>query len=443
MNRTAISLFSGGGGLDIGVEQAGFQTMAAVEIDGYSCETLRANKWLGSATVAEFEHWFDSTASTALKSRGTAFVEHERERIMSGVGKHKYLAEATILERDIATVSGEELLQYAGVAHGELDLLFGGPPCQPFSRAGRRNSINEDRGQLFMHFVRLAAELRPRWVLFENVKGLAQTKATIWSVRCEECGSDALPPFDHTRTAPVAGQSAPACSICGATSTSWTVHKNKPGASLDVVLAEFKRIGYECHWRLINSADFGVPQKRERLFIVASRDHEEYSFPNPTHAPVGATDGPHQPYRTVRQVLFSEPNPAHPWPLPEEAVMWVKNVVRPHDEPVTWTLDTLSPTIGAHQGAKLAIAHTGVPEAQLLRQQWHVLGQRQGDTPPVHVDHTYLSDSDLLRLQTFPEYWYLAGTRMERAFQVGNAVPPLMARAVAARCVSLVPEVVV
>src|SRR3546814_6744799 len=88
------------------------------------------------------------------------------------------------------------------------------------------------------------------------------------------------------------------------------------------------------------------------------------------------------------------------------------NVVRPHDEPVTWSLDRVAPTVGAHQAAKFAIAPRGVPEEQLYRQQWHVLGRRQGDTPPVFVEHEYLSDENLLNLQTFPRSWYLHGIRM-------------------------------
>lgn len=97
---------------------------------------------------------------------------------------------------------------------------------------------------------------------------------------------------------------------------------------------------------------------------------------------------------------------------------------------MTWSLDRPAPTIGAHQSAKLAIAPNGVPVAQLERQQWHVLGRRQGDTAPVFVEHEYLSDEELLTLQTFPLSWYLHGTRMQRAFQIGNAVPPILAGAV-------------
>jgi DNA (cytosine-5)-methyltransferase 1 len=114
------------------------------------------------------------------------------------------------------------------------------------------------------------------------------------------------------------------------------------------------------------------------------------------------------------------------------ARLWVKNVVRPHAEPVTWTLDRPAPTIGAHQAAKLAIAPYGVPDEQLSRQQWHVRGHRQGDLPPVFVEHQYLTDRELLTLQSFPEFWYLYGTRMQRAFQIGNAVPVHLAEVVGA-----------
>jgi DNA (cytosine-5)-methyltransferase 1 len=137
-----------------------------------------------------------------------------------------------------------------------------------------------------------------------------------------------------------------------------------------------------------------------------------------------------KPWVTIREILWQDGHPQFGILEPQRAVLWVKNVVRPHAEPVTWTLDRCAPTVGAHQGAKLAIAPEGVPEEQLLRQQWHTKGKRQGDMPPVAVKHAYLSDQELLRLQTFPPDWYLYGTRMERAFQIGNAVPPRLAEAV-------------
>jgi DNA (cytosine-5)-methyltransferase 1 len=141
-------------------------------------------------------------------------------------------------------------------------------------------------------------------------------------------------------------------------------------------------------------------------------------------------DGMKLPWRTVNQVLYQEDHWRYGKLDPSTAVLWVKNVVRPHDEPVTWTLDRPGPTVGAHQAAKLAIAPFGVPGEQLERQQWHILGRRQGDTPPVFVEHEYLTDDELLALQTFPRSWYLYGTRMQRAFQIGNAVPPVLAKVV-------------
>ena len=133
-----------------------------------------------------------------------------------------------------------------------------------------------------------------------------------------------------------------------------------PGGSLELILEEFERIGYKCNHKFLNSADFGIPQTRERLFIVGSRDHETFKWPKPTHAKT------HQ----EQPNLFSQT--LKPWVGMYEALwrkgtflfsvnlinlrlfFWVKNVVRPHDEPVTWNIDRPSPTIGAHQSAKLA-----------------------------------------------------------------------------------------
>ena len=135
-----------------------------------------------------------------------------------------------------------------------------------------------------------------------------------------------------------------------------------------------------------------------------------------------------KPWVTMHDALWSVEHPIYGKFNRKRARLWVKNVVRPHDEPVTWTFDRPSPTIGAHQAAKLAFAPEGVPEKQLFRQKWATKGRKQGDTPPVPVKHQYLSDEELLKLQTFPAAWYLHGTRMQRAFQIGNAVPPLLGK---------------
>jgi DNA (cytosine-5)-methyltransferase 1 len=218
------------------------------------------------------------------------------------------------------------------------------------------------------------------------------------------------------------------------------VWDKRRSGTLEIIQNEFARVGYRCVSEVLNAADFGAPQARQRLFIIGSRDGERIDWPRPDYIDRNSIGDrlptlfdraePKQPWRTVNEALYRRGHWRYGSLDLSKAVLWVKNVVRPHDEPVTWTLDRPAPTIGAHQSAKLAIAPHGVPEQQLLRQQWHVHGRRQGDTKPVHVEHEYLTDEELLQLQTFPTRWYLFGTRMQRAFQIGNAVPPILAKKV-------------
>ena len=330
------------------------------------------------------------------------------------------------------------MLQAANLAKGELFLIAGGPPCQPFSRAGKRQTVETGDGRLFLEFIRMVDETKPRWFLFENVKGLAQSKTVVAYSICNTCKNTSVVPFDSRKLVLKGGEYIQNCSKCGTTTKEVSLREEK-GGSLTIILNEFVRIGYRCFHKILNSADYGVPQNRERLFIIGSRDNEEFDWPLPTHQETSGNRLAVQsdlfgeakvPWITVKDVLWRDGHPKYGNLDYSKAVLWVKNVVRPHAEPVTWPLDRPSPTIGAHQGAKLALAPYGVPDEQLARQQWHTLGKRQGDLPPVFVEHEMLSDEDLLKLQTFPVGWYLHGTRMERAFQIGNAVPPVFAKAV-------------
>lgn len=437
-----LSLFAGAGGLDIGLEQVGFTTVLADELEEYGCKTLSENRKLRKLDPREFGRWFE----TQLEQKCYRSIpEREKSELYNrlknalGHGEH-FLEKAHILQGDIRHFASDELASLAGVRVGELGLIAGGPRCQPFSRSGKRQALDVSDGQLFLEFVRVVRDLKPRWFLFENVKGLILNKTAVVEQLCRTCGKTHLPTFQD-RNRILQGERVLLACPCGATpslSVSPSVEDVK-GGSLSVILNEFERAGYSCTWKVLNAADFGAPQIRERLIVVGSRDDEEFSWPEPTHLS-------QSPEKTGQPSMFDPVCTPKPWVSMREsvwdeghhkfgrlgfgqAVLWVKNVVRPHDEPVTWSLDRPSPTIGAHQAAKLAIAPRGVPEEQLARQQWHVLGRRQGDTPPVPVEHALLSDEELLKLQTFPESWYLYGTRMQRAFQIGNAVPPVMSRA--------------
>ena len=436
-----ISLFTGAGGLDIGLEDAGFATVAANEIEPPACETLRANKVRQQLQNGEFDAWFDKqTQQRCYANTDHAEIERQRIRLLSNPFKTSYLSHAEILEGDIRAISTEMFLAAAKAEIGALDLIAGGPPCQPFSRAGKRETVECETGRLFLEFVRLVNEARPRWFLFENVKGLVISKTEVLDVKCSACRKTNPASFAQRQEVVAAPDVGAVCPICHSTEAEFVWRLDR-GGSLEIILNEFEAIGYKCKWKVLNAADFGAPQMRERLFIVGSRDNESFEWPNPTHSNAADECDSSQsllfehdglqlpPWRTMFEELWENGHFKYGSLDRSKAVLWVKNVVRPHDEPVTWSLNRPSPTIGAHQGAKLAIAPLGVPEDQLKRQQWHVLGRRQRDLPAVFVEHEYLSDEELLKLQTFPLGWYLYGTRMQRAFQIGNAVPPVLARA--------------
>ena len=437
---TLVSLFAGAGGLDLGLEQAGFETIFANEIEPYACESLRANKVLRSLPPAKFDAWFQDQIASQRCYQGSSLPEIARlkRRLTAATREpNKYLSQAHIDERDVMKLSAADILAATKKRVGEIDLVAGGPPCQPFSRSGKRELVDCDKGQLFNEFVRLVTDLRPRWFLFENVKGLVIHKADVVSLRCPKCFSVSLADFARRDALKEASTELGACSSCGNTGELQVIWDKRRAGSLDIIESEFRKAGYKCVSTVLNAADYGAPQLRERLFIIGSRDGEKIEWPEPTHGESDDTPANlfsaferKEPWLTMNDALYGSGH-WHYGPLNHsKAVLWVKNVVRPHDEPVTWTLDRPAPTIGAHQSAKLAIAPYGVPEAQLQRQQWHVLGRRQGDTKPVPVEHEYLNDEELLKLQTFPTTWYLFGTRMQRAFQIGNAVPPVLAEAV-------------
>jgi DNA (cytosine-5)-methyltransferase 1 len=439
-----VSLFAGAGGLDVGLESAGFTTFVATELEEHRCETLKANQLLPRLTDSQFEDWFGQQISQRCYQNATpSEIAELRDRLTSG-RSNRFLQHAAILKANVRELDASTVADLTKLQPGELSLIAGGPPCQPFSRSGKRETVTVEDGRLFLEFVRLVAALRPRWFLFENVKGLILHSTDVVRASCLDCFASMVPPFEiRARFLAESDVSAFACR-CGSNNLNWSI-ESKVDGSLGLILAEFERIGYACSWRVLNAADFGAPQIRERLFIVGSRDGEHFDWPAPTNAAADHLNkrsaqrdlfagsdsyGKLHQWRTVLEACWSQGHSQFGVLDRDRARLWVKNVVRPHAEPVTWTLDRPSPTVGAHQAAKLAIAPEGVPPEQLLRQQWHVKGKRQGDHPPVQVTHAYLTDAELLTLQTFPAGWYLFGTRMERAFQIGNAVPAVLAKAV-------------
>ncbi|MGI5869330.1 MAG: DNA cytosine methyltransferase [Kiritimatiellia bacterium] len=212
----AISLFSGAGGMDIGVRQAGFQIEACVEMDRYACETLRAN----------------------IEADGS---------------------KTRVYEVDIRTLEPEALANEIDLHPGELSLLFGGPPCQSFSFAGKQLALADDRGPFLFEIIRFAEYFQPCMILLEQVKGLLSAR---------------------------------------------DAHGRKGGVFEEFV-DRLESIGYIPKWRVILAANHGVPQLRERLFVVATRGRNHFEFPAPTHAEPKEANGlfPLLPYRTVGEAI--------------------------------------------------------------------------------------------------------------------------------------------
>lgn len=137
--------------------------------------------------------------------------------------------------KDVRQVTAEELLSTSGYSAGEVDVITGGPPCQGFSLAGQRLS-DDPRNLLFKEYIRLAKEIKPKVIFFENVFGIMSMQG---------------------------------------------------GKVLQAIVNEFQEIGYKCQYKLVNAADYGVPQARPRFVLIGVRgDSIKISFPEPTHGRV-------------------------------------------------------------------------------------------------------------------------------------------------------------
>ncbi|WP_165865805.1 DNA cytosine methyltransferase [Vallicoccus soli] len=348
-----VSLFSGAGGLDVGLERAGWSTTVATDVDADCVRTLCAAQ------------------RAALPVRGRT--------------SHRHLQGARLLLQDVRTLSAADLRPERARADWRPDLLAGGPPCQPWSSAGHQRGLEDPRGQLLAHMLRLVGELRPRFVLFENVRGLVT----------------ALGPT------------------------------GRPGEVLESIQADLAALGYASRVATLNAADYGAAQRRVRLLLLASAEYELPEFPAPTHArlpsgPQGLPFGPEvKPWVTLGETLDA-------LPAPEEA-----EVVRPAG-PRAAALEALEPGQGLRTGGRVEAnrpgGHWGYRQDSFLADpSLPSRTIRAASTP----DWVRESDGRLRRLtvrecavlQGFPADWPLQGGAASRFRQVGNAVQVDVAQA--------------
>lgn len=355
----SISLFSGAFGLDLGMEKAGFHTVSVVENDSNAVKTIALNR------------------------------------------PH---LQASAVPREIEKVSTQDLLLEGGrvldlgrtLNKGEVDLVTGGPPCQPFSTAGKRGSVMDPRGSLFMDFVRVVREVQPRFFFMENVRGLLSAPISHRPINQRGANYPPLQP-DEMRS-----------------------------AALRVVLSEMKELGYSVIYNLLEVADYGVPQNRERVVFIGSRDGESITFPFATHSQDGKTL---PKWRTLKDALTDlvDPKPEFT-PYAESRLRFLKLL----KEGQNWRYlpDNLKKEAmgGAYNsgGGKVGFYRRlswDKPSPTITTSPY------QKATDMCHPQELRpLSVRECATIQTFPDDWIFYGSVASKYKQIGNAVPVLFAK---------------
>ncbi|WP_444943898.1 DNA cytosine methyltransferase [Microbulbifer sp. ZKSA006] len=374
MSLRSIELFAGAGGLGVGLHQAGFNTLAAFERNSGACATLIGNRLMG--------------------------------------------AECEVVEADIRTCD------YS--VYDAVDLVSGGPPCQPFSLGGKHSAYNDDR-DMFPEAVRAIRELRPKAFILENVKGLLRKSFS-------EYFEYILLQLQYPN-------------IVRESVESWQCH-----------LARLERLHTEGHkssseynvaFRLLNSADFGVPQKRERVVIVGFRKDlgVEWSFPEVTHtqdrllwdqmvsldywnrhkvSPPLLSDREQRKRVSLIKRYGESPPSAKPWHTVRDAI---------YDLPKPYLKEGRGKYLNHvfKEGAWVYPGHTGSyidAPSKTLKAGVHGVPGGENMIRFENGAVRYFTVRESARIQTFPDEYEITGVWSEAMRQLGNAVPVQLARMV-------------
>jgi DNA (cytosine-5)-methyltransferase 1 len=365
-----VSLFSGGMGLDLGLEQTGrFRVVACVEREPAYCETIRANQRAGRLS-----------------------------------------AKLKVFEGDISTLSPKQVLDAIGLGPREVDLIAGGPPCQSFSTAGRRGTVQDPRGTLLWQYLRFVEAIQPRFFLMENVRGLLSAA------------------LRHRRIAHRPDKGGPAFEP-----------DEEPGSVIRLFANDLQRIagdGYHMDCFEVNAVNYGAPQLRERAIFIGNRFNTTVDFPDPTH---GLTDADPQATLFPGDDLL-------PWATLGGAIGDLADA------------DPVIMDFSPRKKAFLSLVPPGsnwrsLPvEAQQesMGKAWFAKGGRSGwwrrlsfDLPcptlvtmPNHASTSLCHPSEVraltlkeyARIQEFPDNWEFCGKTHEKYAQAGNAVPLRLGR---------------
>lgn len=337
----SLSFFSGALGLDLGFERAGIEALLYCENDRKCRMTIQAMR-PNAALIGDIARY---DADTVLK--------------MAGLPK-----DATV------------------------DIMFGGPPCQAFSTAGARKAFDDARGNVFLRYIQLVSEIKPTYVVVENVRGLLST------------------PY------PVSPEGIP-----------------EKGGALKIVLERLSAAGYSVSFNLYNAANFGAPQIRERVVLIGKLGSEKVSHLVPTHSETGSFGLPR--WRTFGEAVEGL-NPAenHHTEFPAKRLKYFKNLTAGQ----YWK--HLPKEIQEEAMGK-AYALSGGKTGFYRRISFDrpcptlVTSPTMPATDLCHpTEDRPLSVEEYKRVQGFPDDWSICGSITDVYKQLGNAVPVALGEAI-------------
>jgi DNA (cytosine-5)-methyltransferase 1 len=365
----AVDIFAGAGGMSLGFEQAGFDILGAVDFDPVHCATHEYN--------------FPGTAAIC---------------------------------GDIGTVTGHHVREVSA-CHDEIDVVIGGPPCQGFSLIGKR-SLEDPRNSLVHHFVRIVLELQPRYFVFENVPGLGTGRHQTFLLEIIESFEE----HDYRVTLP---------------------------------------------YRVLNAANYGVPQSRERLFLLGSRGRNTApGYPERTHRPLGVPKGlfdGREPCPTVADAIGDLPevddsaelrekdHARAVYGVPSEYAARLRGLrADPGDfsYPREYDRDVLTSSLRTGHTEESRMRFASTPHGRIepisrflkLDPQGLCNTLRAGTATergaftsprPIHPKTPRcITVREAARLHSYPDWFRFHITKWHGFRQVGNSVPPLLARAI-------------
>jgi len=356
----ALSFFSGAMGLDLGIEKAGISFLLASEFEPNARKTILLNR--------------------------------------PNIG----------LIGDINKYSSSQIREYAGLEPNEdIDLVVGGPPCQAFSTAGKREAFNDERGNVFLTYIDRILELRPKYAVIENVRGLLSA------------------PYSMTNSKEKWGY-AP------------KTPEEQKGLALYHIMNKLEEGGYSVSFNLYNAANYGAPQKRERVIIMCSKDGKKMPYLCPTNSENGDFNLPKwKTLKTALSGLSTETNEIQYIPFPEKRLKYYRILKEGQywkDLPIDLQKEALGKSfyLGGGKTGFLRRLAWDQPSPTL------VTDPTMPATDLAHpVEDRPLSVQEYKRIQEFPDNWIIFGAIKEQYRQIGNAVPVSLGYAIGKEIVTL------